>query len=127
MHGHEKGLSTTAALLAEDYGADVSAVVHSHVNVLMAVRLQAPTWRIYRRRTLPGSTTGRRASKWRAFAARVRKILRDYFGVGGLPPMYDYRDSENRFRSPRGCFRRVYLAVNDELFFQQRINATGKL
>jgi len=57
----------------------------------------------------------------------VHNILRDYFGVGGLPPFYDERDFETRFRVPRAVFRREYLAGKDEPFFQQRINATGKL
>jgi len=57
----------------------------------------------------------------------VHNILRDYCGVRGLPPIYDERDLETRFRVPRSVFRRVYTAVKDEPFFQQRINATGKL
>ena len=57
----------------------------------------------------------------------MHNILRDYFDVGGLPPIYDARDFETRFRVPRAVFRREYSAVKDEPFFQQRINATGKL
>jgi len=38
MDGHEGDLSTTAALLAEDDGADVAAVVHAYIHVLVAVR-----------------------------------------------------------------------------------------
>jgi len=127
MDGPEEELSTTAALLAEDDGADVAAVVHAHVNVVMAARRRARARRIARRRQYHGSTAGRRGNKRRDFAAGVHNILRDYFGVGGLPPIYDERDFETRFRVPRSVFRRVYLAVKDEPFFQQRINATGKL
>jgi len=57
----------------------------------------------------------------------MHAIFRDYFGVGGLLPIYDDRDFETRFRVPRAVFWRIYLAVKDEPFFQQRVNATGKL
>jgi len=57
----------------------------------------------------------------------LQGILRDYFGLGGLPPIYDERDFETQFRVPRAVFWRVYMAVKDEPFFQQRINATDKL
>jgi len=92
MDGHEEELSNTAALLAADDGADVAAVVHAHVKVLMAGRRRARARRIARRRKYHGSTAGRRGNKRRDFAARVHNILRDYFGVGGLPPIYDERD-----------------------------------
>ena len=127
MDGEEEEFSATATLLAEDDGADVAAVVQAHVNVLMAVRRRARAQRIARQWRYRGSTTGRRGNKRRDFAAGLQGILRDYFGVGGLPPIYDERDFETRFRVPRAVFRRVYMAVKDEPFFQQRINATGKL
>ena len=57
----------------------------------------------------------------------MHNILRDYFCVGGLPPIYDERDPETRLRAPRAVFRHVYLAVKYEPFFQQRNSATGKL
>ena len=79
--------SATAALLAEDDGADVSAVVQAHVNVLMAVRRRARAKRISRRWRYRGSTAGRRGNKRRDFAAGVHAILRDYFGAGGLLPI----------------------------------------
>jgi len=127
MDGHEEELSTTAALLAEDDGADVDAVLHAHVNVLMAVSRRSRARRTSRRRQYHGSTAGRRGNKRRDSAAGVYNILRGYFRVGGLPPIYDERDSETRFRVARAVFRRVFLAFKDESFFQQRINDTGKL
>jgi len=127
MDGPEEEPSTTAALLAEDDGADVAAVVHAHVNAVMAVRRRSRARRIARRRQYHGSTAGRRANKRRDFGAGVHKLLRDYCGVGGPSPIFDERDFETRFRVPRAAFRRVYQAVKDEPFFQQRINATGKL
>jgi len=124
MDVQEEEISATAALLAEDDGADVAAAVQAHVNVLMAVRRRARAKRRWRYR---GSTAGRRGSKRHIFAAGVHAILRDYFGVGGVLPIYDDREFEALFRVPRAVFRRIYLAVKDERFFQQRINATGKL
>ena len=125
MDGPEEEPSTTAALLAEDDGADVAAVVHAHVNAVMAVRRRSRARRIARRRQYHGSTAGRRANKRRDFGAGVHKLLRDYCGVGGPSPIFDERDFETRFRVPRAAFRRVYQAVKDEPFFQQRTNATG--
>jgi len=46
MDGLEEDISTTAALLAEDDGADVADVVHALVNVVMAVRRRARARRI---------------------------------------------------------------------------------
>jgi len=119
--------SATAALLAEKDGADTAAVVQAHVNVLMAVRRRTRAKRIARRSLYRGSTAGRRGNKRRDFAAGVHDIWRDRFGAGGLLPICDDRDFEMRFRVPRAVFRRIYLAVKDKPFFQQRIYATGKL
>jgi len=127
MEVEEEEVWATAAVLAEDDGADVAAVVQAHVNVLMAVRRRARAKRIARQWLYRGFTAGRRGNKRRDFAAGVHAILRDYVGAGGLLPIYDDRDFETRFRVIRAVFRRVYLAVKDEPFFQQRINETGKL
>jgi len=123
----EEEIPTTAALPAEDDGADVSAVVHTHLSVLMVLRRRARAKRIARRRRYCGSSIGRRANKRRDFAARQQAILRDYFGVAVALPIYDEHDFGTRFRVPRAVFRRFYLAVKNEPFFKQRIKATGKL
>jgi len=127
MDVEEEEVSATAALLVENDGADVAAVVQAHVNVLMAVRRRARAKRIARRWLYRGSTTGRRGNKRRDFAAGVHAILRHYFGVGDLLPIYDDWDFETRFRVPSAVFWRIYLAVKDYPVFQQRSNATGKL
>jgi len=124
---NEEKISTTAALLADDYGADVSAVVQTNVSVLMELRRRARAKRIARRLRYCDSSVGRSANKRRDFAAGQQALLRDYFGVGGAEPVYDEHDFEMTFHVPRSVFRRVYLAVKDEPFFKQRINATGKL
>jgi len=46
MDGLEEDISTAAAFLAEDDGADVADVVHALVNVVMAVRRRARARRI---------------------------------------------------------------------------------
>jgi len=127
MDGEEEEFSATASLLAEDNGVDVAEVVQAHVNVLMAVRRRPRAQRFARQWRYRGSTTGRRGNKRRDIAAGLQCILRDYFGVGGLPPIYDERDFETRFRVPRAVLRRAYMAVKEEPFFQWRINATCKL
>jgi len=127
MDGEEEEASATATLLAENDGADVAAVVQAHVNVLMAVRRRARAQRIARPWRYRGSSTGRRGNKRRDFAAGLQGNVRDYFGVGGLPPIYDERDFETRFRVPRAVFRRVYMAGKGERFSQQRINAPRNL
>jgi len=127
MDGEEEEFSATATFMAEDDGADVAAVVQAHVNGLMAVRRRARAQPIARQWRYRGSSTGRRGNKRRDFAAGLQGILRDYLSVSGLPPIYDERDFETRFRVPLAVFWRVYMAVKDEPFFQQRINATDKL
>jgi len=49
MDGDEDDFSATAVLLAEDNGADDTALFQAHVNVLMAVRRRARAKRIARR------------------------------------------------------------------------------
>ena len=126
-HVDEEEISTTAALLAEHEGADVSAMVQTHLSLLMAMPRRSRAKRVARRRRYCGSSVGRRAHKRRDFATGLQAIMQDYFGVGGAPPVYDERDFETRFPVPRAFFRRVYLAVKDEPFSKQRIIATGKL
>jgi len=121
------GLSSAASLLAEDDGAVVCAAVQRHMGLLLLVRRRSRPARAHRRHHYRGSVPGRRPNKLRDFAAGLFNIQRDYFGVNAEPPIFDDRDFETRLRVPRSLFRRIYLAVKDEPFFQQRINATGRL
>ena len=127
MDAGEAGLSSTASLLADDDGGVVCAAVRAHMGVLFLLRRRSRSGRANRRRRYRGSVAGRRPNKRRDFAAGLFNIQRDYFGVNAEAPIYDDRDFETRFRVPRSVFRRVYQAVKDEPFFQQRINATGRL
>jgi len=121
------GLSSAASLLAEDDGAVVCAAVQRRMDLLLLVRRRSHPARAHRRHHYRGSVPGRRPNKLRDLAAGLFNIQRDYFGVNAEPPIFDDRDFETRLRVPRSLFRRIYLAVKDEPFFQQRINATGRL
>jgi len=96
---------------------------------MQSIRLHQPAAvsSLVRRARTGGSCRGRRQNKLRDFLSGVHNIMRDYFGVHGLPPIYDEEDFERRFRMPRVLFQRIYDDAKDELFFQQRINATGPL
>eukprot|EP00170_Pyropia_yezoensis_P003589 contig_14977_g3599 len=74
-----------------------------------------------------GSVQGRMPNKKRNFALGVAMIRRDYFGVGGAPPIYDEVDFERRFRVPRTLFLRIYYDIKDLTWWAQRPNATGRL
>ena len=127
MEADEAGLSSTASFLAEDDGGVICAAVHAHMGMLFLLRRRSRSGRANRRRRYRGSVAGRLPNKQRDFAAGLFNIQRDYFGVHAGAPIYDDRDFETRFRVPRSVFRRVYRAVKDEPFFQQRISATGRL
>ena len=114
-------------MLAEDDGGVVCAAVRAHVGVLFLIRRPLRSGCANRRRHFCGSNAGHPPNKRRDFAAGLFNIQRDYFGVNAVAPIYDDRAFETRFRVPRSVFRRVYQAVKNEPFFQQRINATGRL
>jgi len=93
----------------------------------MLLGRRARAARAHRSRRYCGFVPGRRPNKRRDFAAGMLNIQRDYFGVNTEASIYDERDFEMSFRVPRSVFRRVYLGVNNEPFFQQRVSATGRL
>jgi len=68
-HVEEEEISTTTALLAENDGADVSAVVQTPLSVLMALRRRARAKCIARRRRYCGSSVGLRANRRRDVSA----------------------------------------------------------
>jgi len=97
------------------------------MGVLFLLRRRSRFGSANRRRRYRGSVAEHLPNKRRDFATGLFNIQRDYFAVNAEASIYDNRDFETRFRVPRKVFRRVNQAVNDELFFQQRINATGRL
>jgi len=127
MEAAETGVSSAAALLTEDDGTVARAVVPAYMGLLLLIRRRSHATRAHRRCNYRGSIPGRRQNKRRDFAAGLFNIQRDYYGVNTEPPIVDDRDFETRFRVPRNVFRRLYLAIKDKPYFQQRINATGHL
>jgi len=105
---------TTAAVVA----AHVATLLEWRRRARLAVRVQRPRYR--------GSTPGRVPNKPRNFELGLHCILRDYFGVDGLPPVYNMLDFERRFRVPMAVFQRIYHAIKDRPFWVQRVNATGR-
>jgi len=103
-----------------------SAIVAAHAATLpewcrrgmAARRVQRPRYR--------GSTPGRAANRPRNFELGLHSILRDYFGVDGLPPVYGPREFERCFRGPMPVFLRIYHAIKDLPFWVQSVNATGR-
>jgi len=62
----------------------------------------------------------------RNFELGLQCILRDYFGVDGLPRVYGRQQFERRFRVPLPVFLQIYRAIKDRPFWAQRVNATGQ-
>jgi len=127
MEAVETGLSSAASLLAKDDAAFVCAAVQANMGLLLLIRRRSRAARSHRRRHYRGSFPGRRPSKRRVFAAGLFNIQRDHFGFNVEPPIFDDRDFKRRFCVPRSVFRRIDLAVKDEPFFKQRIDATSRL
>lgn len=105
------------------------AIVHAlHQRLLSFLawrqRLGAQGRRAQRR---PESYPGKRGNKARDFQGALRKIRRQYFGVYGLPPIYDENDFERRFRMPHTLFLRLCQDTKDMPWWQQRPNATVRL
>ena len=74
----------------------------------------------------PGSFPGKSLKKKRDFHLRKAAHLRDYFGLGGQPPIHDETEFERRFRLPCMVLDSLYRAMTCEPYFQQRVNATGQ-
>jgi len=104
----------------------MSAVVAAHVATLLEWRRRAMAARRVQRPQYRGSTPGRARNRPRKFEPRLHSILRDYFGVDGLPPVYGLREFERRFRVPMPVFLRIYHAMKGRPFRVQSVNATGR-
>jgi len=68
----------------------------------------------------------RRPNVDRDFEAGFRRILKDYFGWRGRPPLYDERMFERRFRLPRAIVFEIYAKLQYMPFWRRSINATGR-
>jgi len=105
---------TTAVVVA----AHVATLLESRRRALAAAQVHRPRYR--------GSVPGRLANRPRNFELGLQCILRDYFGVDGLPPVFGRQQFERRFRVPLPVFLRIYHAIKDRPFWAQRVNATGQ-
>jgi len=114
----------------EDEGANddvtTSVVVAAHVATLLETRRRALAAAQIHRPRYRGSVPGRIPNRPRNFALGLQCILRDYFGVDGLPPVVGREQFERRFRVPMSVFLRIYRAIKDRPFWMQRVNATGQ-
>jgi len=115
------------AMLEDTEDLQNASAVAAHLHALRHWRKRAREYRVHRRPHYVGSVPGRRPNKRRNFRSGLRAILRDFFGLNGGPPVYNEGDFERRFRVPRSVLLRIYNAVKDRPFFEQRINATGRL
>jgi len=105
---------TTSVVVA----AHVASLLESRRRTLAAARVHRPRYR--------GSVPGLLASRPRNFELGLQCILRDYFGLDGLPPVFGPVQFERRFRVPMPVFLRIYQAIKSRPFWAQRVNATGQ-
>jgi len=114
----------------EDEGANDGAtklvVVAAHVATLLEARRRALAAAQIHRPRYRGSVPGRIPNRPRNLALGLQCVLRDYFGVDGLPPVFGREQFERRFRVPMAAFLRIYRAIKDRPFWVQRVNATGQ-
>jgi len=112
----------------EDEGANndvtTSVVVAAHVATLLEARRRALVAAQIHRPRYRGSVPGRLENRLRNFSPGLQCILRDYFSVDGLPPVFGREQFERRFRVPMAVFLRIYRAIKDRPFWVQCVNAT---
>jgi len=106
--------------------ATTSVVVAAHVATLLEARRRALAAAQIHRPRYRGSVPGRIPNRPRNFALGLQCILRDFFGVDGLPPVFGREQFGRRFRVPMSVFLRIYRAIKDRRFWMQRIHATGQ-
>eukprot|EP00170_Pyropia_yezoensis_P000896 contig_4087_g898 len=119
---HTGALHSLHGDAAFDDDAALVLLLQHHLTVLRLWRRRRGRRGPARRR---GSVPGRKPNKKRDFALGLATIRRDYFGLGGAPPVYDEIDFERRFRVPRTLFMRIYEDIKDLNWWAQRPNATG--
>ena len=79
-----------------------------------------------RRRRRRGSLPGRVANLERGFDMGVKRIMMDYFGWQGRPPLYGDEVFTRRFRVGRDVFLEMYDKLRGRPFWRQDVNATGR-
>jgi len=76
--------------------------------------------------TVQHSVPSRVANIERDFDASVKRILKNYFGWRGRPPLYAEEVFNRRLRVSRDVFLEINEEVCDRLFWCQQENATGR-
>jgi len=114
----------------EDEGANddvtTSEVVAAHVASLLEMRRRALAAARVHRPRYRGSVPGRLANRPRNFELGLQCILRDYFGLDGVPPVFGRVQFERRFRVPKLVFLRIDRAIKSRPYWAQCVNATGQ-
>jgi len=124
VHDGAHGNNMGSALDQDDRSSGIAMAVSHHIRLpQLARRLRGCQ---SRRRRHSGWLRERAPSKEHDFNLGLRNILRDYWGVDGEPPVFDEADFESRLRTPRAVFMRIYNDIQDETFFCQCNNATGR-
>jgi len=108
------------------FDADLDLAVVLWARATLTVRRALQHGRVSKR-PVGGSRPGRRPNCNRDFDLGAHSIMRDYFGVGGEPPVYSEQHFEKRHRMPRAVFMRLDAAVHDEPWWRRSVNATGRL
>ena len=118
------------AALAED---DLDLVSYLAVNASLTLRQEAELRTTVQRSLADsrtqrhrGSVPGRVANIERDFDAGVKRIMKDYFGWRGRPPLYGEEVFNRRFRVSRDVFLEMYDEVCGRPFWCQQVNATGR-
>ena len=104
----------------------VASVVAAHVATLLTWRRREIAARAVHRPRYRGSIPGRAGNRPRDFELGLKCILRDYFGLDGVPPVFGREQFERRFRFPMPVFLKIYRTIKDRPFWAQRVNATGR-
>jgi len=96
-----------------DEDLDLAVVLGAAAGLYLRRALRVVCGRVCKR-PIGGSRRGRQPNRNRGFDMVEHSILRDYFGVGGQPPVYSELDFEKRFHMPRVVIHRLYAAVHNE-------------
>ena len=79
-----------------------------------------------RRRGRGGSLPGRAPNAARDFDLGAMRIMRDYFGWAGRPPVYGERLFRTRSRMSTALFLQIYDSLRNRRWWRRQINATGR-
>jgi len=109
--------------LASVLSASASMTMTRLRTLCLEVRRSVAVRRRRRRRcSLPGHVVNLE----RGFDMGVKRIIMDYFGWQGRPPLYGDKVFTRRFRVGRDVFLEMYDKLRGRSFWRQDVNATGR-